>query len=1319
MSDKPASPTFQTPTTGSGGGSRLLAAADRRSPRSPANLTVKLPPIQDLAAASRRGGESSLPTTPAGRSLPPSGATASPTYPTGGPLPGSPHHRLAHHSPLSHATSNAQAHPPSRRYSAVSATRPTLPSPSSASGSSDSRRQTIAAYSTHSPPVPFPRPPAYPPPDTATNSGVIPFPRMAPSYAVPPPGSSRAPEMPYNSRNAGHIPRVPPSHHMPPSPGHPMASPYALPFPPHHYPRHHPPQPQLLANMAHQPPMPPLPSGGLTDHWTDAEVDTILAYIKNNFQLWQQSKAVSYRKCREQLPNRSEKQIKNKVEKLITKYHKLCTWKATTSDPHMSVRSWKWYTKLHDVFHSLEQTGATNKGLRAGPSKSLGAQDDKVKQLTNPDAKAGDALTATTTSTAASLGSKANFGPPRMASPSVTAASSSLLALAAASQASQDPQGGRTSAHNGAASPRYAATHHPPPLSLPPVNQTVAFPRAPPGGDLSGYPGHAGYHHTGGYRGPPVHVNRLRSHSASVAGEHPSAMRTRHMYEPEGYSPYPMGHPTRPHRAYTATMPSPHGPYSLRPGVSAPHSHPQSPHPGAGSAAQGPPTHYPPTPPQHVEPSSSEGAHRPRRMSMPVPPSNAGGPAQGPTARPTPYHSMGTHGPLPTNPSAPTTPQRSTLCFSSDDIDGRAPGPHHLVPGSSSGYYPPYAHPSVPHPMTPGRYSMYRQGQVIPRTRVPTGHHHRHRHSVMEPATPTGQSTWNDPSTSFSTSMAPASASASTFPTSVSAAAAQDDPPCKRRKSFHGHVRPSIHRASTGDVVVGGPPMSTTQSNPGYSASSHATETEQGLGASTAVGPSPLGAGNDRPHPRPKPVLALADQALHEKRKRVISRDATEGLAQLSQLAAESRAQKSTSAFRPSAAAGQEFVHPVECQRSASVGDESGPQHSTSTVGLLANQSGHQSARHGPAQRHATRRRAATVSEGTNAASSATGPSGQPHRPTPRGPSYYPHPQLLAASRVSGRIEDSPARRTERPRIRLSNGPASAHNAPNGMSSPLDPLSPMTAFTSSPMSPQNLSPTAMGTSSTASLTSTVGARKLSTQSDEGKAMCLTPNQYSVHPGDAYGPSSALLSSQLAGDLAQFFPLKQSCRHIKPFVSYLVGTLQELLHLKDQEIVLHHELQQVLDQLRRHHISNEGDCVHDDSMEFEAFKRPLSADQTLQHRSSASTSTLSVGQAGSRTPPEQPASPQSAADRPDATNMSLDDDDHDADSGMEIEMHDSPPVECTPSKSETSLVAHAATQAHPTRSPRFECPQPSPTEPSRAPTATNTPSHPQQVEITDA
>ncbi|KAJ1972808.1 hypothetical protein H4R35_004474 [Dimargaris xerosporica] len=1313
MSDKPASPAFQTPTTGSGGSGRLLAATDRRSSRSPANLTVKLPPIQDLAAAPHMDGGSSQPTTPAGRSLPPPGATASPTHPVGGPLPGSPHHHLARHSPLSHP--NAQAHPPVRRYSAVSAARPALPSPNSTSGSSDPRRQTIAAYSTHSPPVPFPRPPAYPPLDTATSSGVIPFPRMAPSYPVPPPGSSRAPEMPYNSRNAGHIPRVP--HHMPPSPGHPMASPYALPFPPHHYSRHHPPQPQLLANMAHQPPMPPLPSGGLTDHWTDAEVDTILAYIKNNFQLWQQSKAVSYRKCREQLPNRSEKQIKNKVEKLITKYHKLCTWKATTNDPHMSVRSWKWYTKLHDVFHSLEQTGPSNKGQRTAPSKSLGAQDDKAKQLANPSSKAGDSLTTKPASAAAGLGSKANLGPPRMASPSVTAASSSLLALAAASQASQDPQGGRTSAHSDAASPRYA-THHPPPLSLPPVNQTVAFPRPPPDVDMSGYPSHSGYTHASGYRGPPMHVNRLRSHSASIAGEHQSAMRTRHIYEPESYSPYPMGHATRPYRTYTATMPSPHGSYSLRPGVSAPHSHPQSPHPGTGSTAQGPPTHQPPTPPHHVAPNTSEGVNRPRRMSMPVPPSNTGGSAQGPIARPIPHHSMGTHGPLPTNPSAPTTPQRSTLCFSSDDIDGRASGSHHPVPGSSSGYYLPYANPSIPHPMTPGRYSMYHQGQVIPRTRVPTGHHHRHRHSLMDPATPTGQATWNDPSSSYSSSTVPASATASSFSATVSAASVQDDPPCKRRKSFHGHVRPSIHRASTGDVVVGGSPMSTTQSNPGYSSSFHATEAEQGPCSSTA-GPSPLGTDDDRPPAQPKPVLALANQALHEKRKRVVSRDATAGLAQLSQIAAVSLSHKSTSAFRPGVAAGQEFAQPVECQRSASVGDESGSQQPTSTARPLANQGEHQPTRHGRELRPTTRRRAATVSEGTNAASSAPGHSGQPHRPTPRGLSYYPHPQLLAASRVPGRMEDSQARRTERPGMRLGNGSTGAQKGPNSMSSPLDPLSPMTAYTSSPMSPQNLSPTAMGTSSTASLTSTVGARKLSTQSDEGKALCLTPNQYSAHPGDAYGPSSALLSSQLAGDLAQFFPLKRSCRHIKPFVSYLVGTLQELLHLKDQEIVLHHELQQVLDQLRRHHISDDGDCVHDDVMEFESFKRPLSADQALQHRSTASTSTLSVGQAGSRTPPEQPASPTSATDRPHATNMALDGDEHDADSGMEIEMHDSPPVECTPSKPETSLVAHASAPAHATHSPRFERSQPSATEPTRVPTATSTPSHPQQVEITDA
>ncbi|KAJ1968540.1 hypothetical protein IWQ62_001189 [Dispira parvispora] len=1045
-----------------------------------------------------------------------------------------------------------------------------------ASPTTDNRRQSVSnvsQFGTRSPTIPFPHPPGYRPGDHSSPAGasgpggVIPFPRMYPNYPSPSgPGHPVSPHPPggmvTGSHYSGH-PRPPQGYprghesvgyhhsgsvsspHVPPpymhpvsggppnhSPGRPIHPPFAAGISGGHPMAHmgHPP-PQMMSSLSHQNPGPPMSNSGLTDHWTDAEVDEILNYIKNNFQHWQQSKAVSYRRCREQLPNRTEKQIKNKVEKLISKYHKLCQWRATTTDPESSVRNWKWYTKLHDVFHSLDSTKGGNKGNRsgaaAGDKDRKGVNDPKGSEKLRKGETGGELTRRHTTSSARPL-TRARAA--RLASPSITAASSSLLALASGGNGSaqKDTDGGYPTAPLPGQSSLHPG-YHPydsencPPLALPPI---TAFPRPPSDP------------HTARLRSSHHQATRLRSHSASVVGDHHSAFRPRH-HDRDGFNsggstqshtPSPLSpYPPRPHGIY-----APPPPAAMMSGM-RPHGHtfvPQSPtvtpamnHRDEHSNA---PTGHLPATAQNV--AHQDDSHRPRRMSMPMPFSSQRGPpntATGSHVRP----SLNADG-VPTDSSGnplPTTPQHSqrvSLSFFSDDTDS-----YYATQGPSrSGPAPPYGSAGgggpIPFPMTPGRYSTYTQGQYPLRTRAPpTGHHHRHRHSVYEMQTPHSAGlpqTLHSPAFSRGPKQphfGPSSGNAEAGPSSTTM---ELDPPTKRRKSFYDQARPVLPAADKsserGDPSVGptsrlgGVDMATTMSTP-ESGSGHPPPLDASAEGTSVSFPGDLS--KLRWGPR---FSALTDQSLGEKRKRVISRGGPENL------------QRVMHDIHTSVSVGQPSDLRVRLEEDKSLSES--PQGHFQTgpppaQGLL-------SSAQPSAKRLAIRRRAATVSD----VRSANSRNALTHHPVTR--------SNLALAEAEG----------------------SRHYSQDAgdVNEPLRGSSPLTSLTSTPNSSRARSPAAHPP---------LDHKQHDSGPEyypQGHHLTMSPTKRNLHRGET-GPEDELSAKSRHYGVDSICTTAY-CPHIQPFVSDLMDTVQELMNLKSQEIQLHQVLQQVLLKLKHHQLTDQ-------------------------------------------------------------------------------------------------------------------------------------------------
>ncbi|KAJ1992187.1 hypothetical protein H4R33_001112 [Dimargaris cristalligena] len=1296
MSENPLAPSFETPTTRSD----TQPLPPRKEPCA-TPLSIKLPPIQDLnstprgepdspahISGRRSAGDPYLPATsapaasladPVSRAMTqsvPGTQTAAPAHPlssanltasivtsSGDPasvlksepssvsprptltpaisLPPPSHPSAAPFSPSGYATRMYTTGPPPpggpplpgfmpHNHPPASPTRPHH-HPHAPRRLSHSTHHP-SHYATQSPPVPFPRPQGYQPqpPDR-----VIPFPRMYPA-----PGENA-----YRPRPPNHA--APLYHHPAAGLPHPPSSPYGLPPPPNgphsHHGGHpmagmgHP--PNLLANMSHQPPMPNLPNGTLTDHWTEEEVAEILSYIKNNFQLWQQSKAVSYRKCREQLPNRTEKQIKNKVEKLISKYHKLCTWKATTADPQSQVRNWKWYTKLHEVFHTLDTTRPGSKGPlssmgNGGNSgvpvssphsagghtawKSAGSSDDRSSMGSdNPRAFPSELVRRHTTSSARPTIRTQHGGPHqmRMASPSVTAASSSLLALASAWKPNPEP-----SPRGGSSSSQHSS--HPPPLSLPPIESESSafapFPRLP-GEGLQNQPppqfqGHPHSH---------LYNSRLRSQSASVVGEHPTMLRAppgfdRHGGGPlrhprvSGHPPPLMmsGHPHHRHHPNSSHSGSPLSPHHRPP----PHQSGLD-GPGHRDGRLRSPLHGAPEGVHYSQ--EHDAANRPRRSSMPVPP---------PGDSTVPPHQR----PLENGMASPRSGQpRISLSFASDDAEWN----YHP---NGSGPTPPYSGtptsgPSSPYTLTPSRFTAYPppagpggplpppgqsgSNHYMPRIRAPIGHHHRHRHSVYE--SPNVQSPIWSENNSAGPSSAPYPQPAAGGPSSTG--------PAKRRKSFHDHPRPDLATGLGADpspneasrspgfehpLAHAGYPLATTASHPGSVGSENRNPADGGrpspttsysAGAVPLVKPSPLGSRSNR-------ILAITDQALHEKRKRVISHGVPENLQQLTQdIEGSISVQQGPSPKSPGRGSTRDTpMHSdaaipttMDCQRSSSLESPYCGQPTSSSPPQKYGPSGSSAQPH--AKRLAVRRRAATVSEGARVpeywSASMENSNGNHAHNQDGHPRDVPIGGMATAAHTLASITTS-----------------GSHSSSSSLSLGINeqPLSssPLGSLTSSPGSSRMMSPRAFTASSTLSVASAhvngsadgvtnasmESTRTVGDSAHQGLAdlIRIGSGEDSVHFSRA-GAQTRLSIGTTEVDLSQILPISY-CQHIQPFVAHLIGTVQGLMDLKTQEIHLHHELQQVLRKLKQHQL---GDKI------CESFSPDHSTQQVSVHSHSTS------------------------------------------------------------------------------------------------------------------
>ncbi|RKP40183.1 hypothetical protein BJ085DRAFT_28202 [Dimargaris cristalligena] len=1022
-------------------------------------------------------------------------------------------------------------------------------------------------------------------------------------------------------------PTLTPAISLPP-PSHPSAAPFS-------------PSGYATPNMSHQPPMPNLPNGTLTDHWTEEEVAEILSYIKNNFQLWQQSKAVSYRKCREQLPNRTEKQIKNKVEKLISKYHKLCTWKATTADPQSQVRNWKWYTKLHEVFHTLDTTRPGSKGPlssmgNGGNSgvpvssphsagghtawKSAGSSDDRSSMGSdNPRAFPSELVRRHTTSSARPTIRTQHGGPHqmRMASPSVTAASSSLLALASAWKPNPEP-----SPRGGSSSSQHSS--HPPPLSLPPIESESSafapFPRLP-GEGLQNQPppqfqGHPHSH---------LYNSRLRSQSASVVGEHPTMLRAppgfdRHGGGPlrhprvSGHPPPLMmsGHPHHRHHPNSSHSGSPLSPHHRPP----PHQSGLD-GPGHRDGRLRSPLHGAPEGVHYSQ--EHDAANRPRRSSMPVPP---------PGDSTVPPHQR----PLENGMASPRSGQpRISLSFASDDVEWN----YHP---NGSGPTPPYSGtptsgPSSPYTLTPSRFTAYPppagpggplpppgqsgSNHYMPRIRAPIGHHHRHRHSVYE--SPNVQSPIWSENNSAGPSSAPYPQPAAGGPSSTG--------PAKRRKSFHDHPRPDLATGLGADpspneasrspgfehpLAHAGYPLATTASHPGSVGSENRNPADGGrpspttsysAGAVPLVKPSPLGSRSNR-------ILAITDQALHEKRKRVISHGVPENLQQLTQdIEGSISVQQGPSPKSPGRGSTRDTpMHSdaaipttMDCQRSSSLESPYCGQPTSSSPPQKYGPSGSSAQPH--AKRLAVRRRAATVSEGARVpeywSASMENSNGNHAHNQDGHPRDVPIGGMATAAHTLASITTSG-----------SHSSSSSSSLSLGINEQPLSSSPLGSLTSSPGSSRMMSPRAFTASSTLSVASAhvngsadgvtnasmESTRTVGDSAHQGLAdlIRIGSGEDSVHFSRA-GAQTRLSIGTTEVDLSQILPISY-CQHIQPFVAHLIGTVQGLMDLKTQEIHLHHELQQVLRKLKQHQL---GDKI------CESFSPDHSTQQVSVHSHSTS------------------------------------------------------------------------------------------------------------------
>ncbi|CAG8512854.1 12744_t:CDS:1, partial [Ambispora leptoticha] len=99
--------------------------------------------------------------------------------------------------------------------------------------------------------------------------------------------------------------------------------------------------------------------------WSSNETTNLLNYIDQNYHAWFSGNKTKFYKqlISEVLKNRNPTQVKNKVHKLLAKYHKIRTQKASGG----TAPNWAWYARMDQVFGQHGHTPQNNLLIMGDP----------------------------------------------------------------------------------------------------------------------------------------------------------------------------------------------------------------------------------------------------------------------------------------------------------------------------------------------------------------------------------------------------------------------------------------------------------------------------------------------------------------------------------------------------------------------------------------------------------------------------------------------------------------------------------------------------------------------------------------------------------------------------------------------------------------------------------------------------------------------------------------------------------------------------------------------------------------------------------------
>ncbi|CAG8510311.1 5319_t:CDS:2 [Ambispora gerdemannii] len=99
--------------------------------------------------------------------------------------------------------------------------------------------------------------------------------------------------------------------------------------------------------------------------WSSSETTSLLSYIDQNYSAWHSGNKTKFYKqlISEVLKNRNPTQVKNKVHKLLAKYHKIRAQKASGG----AAPNWTWYARMDQVFGQHGHTPSNNLLIMGDP----------------------------------------------------------------------------------------------------------------------------------------------------------------------------------------------------------------------------------------------------------------------------------------------------------------------------------------------------------------------------------------------------------------------------------------------------------------------------------------------------------------------------------------------------------------------------------------------------------------------------------------------------------------------------------------------------------------------------------------------------------------------------------------------------------------------------------------------------------------------------------------------------------------------------------------------------------------------------------------